>query len=107
MRGQVLAISFQTQAELWAWAEDGRWGPAMRTGLDQFLARFPVIPYTEQLGRTWARVMTEARRSGRRLEAGDGWIAASAVLYSMPLLTQDGDFLDLTLRGLEVISHLR
>ena len=107
MRGKVLAISFQTQAELWAWAEDGRWGRAMRTGLDQFLARFPVIPYTEQLGRTWARVMTEARRSGRRLEAGDGWIAASAVLYSMPLLTQDGDFLDLALHGLEVISHLR
>lgn len=76
IRSQVLAVSFQTQAELWAWAEDGRWGPAMRAGLERFLTRFAVVPYTEQLGRTWARVMIQARRSGRRLEAGDGWIAS-------------------------------
>ena len=107
IRSQVLAVSFQTQAELWAWAEDGRWGPAMRAGLERFLTRFAVVPYTEQLGRTWARVMIQARRSGRRLEAGDGWIASCAVLYSIPLLTQDGDFLDLGVDGLEVISHVR
>ena len=53
IRSQVLAVSFQTQAELWAWAEDGRWGPAMRAGLERFLTQpfFVSEPYTGLPGR--------------------------------------------------------
>jgi tRNA(fMet)-specific endonuclease VapC len=105
MRGKILAVSFQTVAELWAWAEESRWGAPQRAGLEHFLSRFVVAPYSSDLAQTWARIMTQARRKGRRLEAGDGWIAATAVLYSAPLLTHDSDFVGLEIEGLEVVCH--
>ncbi|MCK6533138.1 MAG: PIN domain-containing protein [Polyangiaceae bacterium] len=105
MRGMILAVSFQTVAELWAWAEESRWGNAQRAGLEHFLSRFVVVPYSTELGQTWARVMTAARRKGRRMEAGDAWIAATAVLYAAPLLTHDEDFVGLDIVGLDVICH--
>ena len=36
--------------------------------------------------------MQDARRTGRRLEAGDAWIAATAKMLDAPLLTHDKDF---------------
>jgi predicted nucleic acid-binding protein len=33
--------------------------------------------------------MVAARRAGRRLKTADAWIAATAVLYSAPLITQN------------------
>ena len=105
MLGKTLAISFQTVAELWSWAEENQWGQKNRAGLEAFLARFVLVPYTSELAQTWARLMTHARRVGRRLEAGDTWIAASAVLYDVPLLTNDKDFVGLEFQGLEVVCH--
>lgn len=35
LTGSILTVTFQTQAELWAWAEDNRWGPAARAELDR------------------------------------------------------------------------
>lgn len=34
MQGQILAISFQSVAELWSWAEENNWGTTLRTGLE-------------------------------------------------------------------------
>jgi tRNA(fMet)-specific endonuclease VapC len=106
MRGKVLALSFQSVAELWAWAEENRWGDAQRQGLDSFLRRFLVIPYDYELARVWAKVAILARSQGRRLEAGDTWIAATAVHRNIPLLTHDGDYVDLKIEGLKVVSYV-
>lgn len=105
MKGATLAISFQTVAELWSWAEESQWGPILRAGLKGFIEQFVFVPYTSELAQTWARVMTHTRSVGRRLEAGDAWIASSAVLYGVPLLTNDKDFVDLGFHGLDVICH--
>lgn len=56
MRGEILALSFQSVAELWAWAEERNWGPAARRRLESFLRRFLVIPYDAGLAKVWARV---------------------------------------------------
>ena len=72
MEGQILAVSFQTVAELWSWAEENDWGTTLRAGLEIFLQKFLVIPYDPELAQTWARVTTHCKRIGRRLEAGDG-----------------------------------
>jgi tRNA(fMet)-specific endonuclease VapC len=106
MRGATLALSFQTVAELWRWAEKRNWGETSRTGLDAFIRRFLVIPYDYELAKVWARVMDASCRQGRRLEAGDCWIAATAVHRSIPLLVHDGDFLGLEVDGLSVVSYL-
>ena len=105
LTGRTPAISFQTVAELWCWAEERQWGPSLRDGLTGFIQQFVVLPYSSELAQTWARVMTHTRRRGRRLEAGDAWIAASAVLYGVPLLTSDNDFVGLDFDGLDVICR--
>jgi predicted nucleic acid-binding protein len=105
LRDNVLAISFQTVAELLQWGEINKWGPRRRAGLDQFIDGFVVIPYTRELAEEWARVITRAHRAGRRLEAGDGWIAATAVRFGIQLVTHDKDFAALKIPGLTVISH--
>lgn len=103
--GTTPAISFQSVAELWTWAEESRWGPRLRSGLQEFIAQFVVVPYTSELAQTWARIMTHSKQVGRRLEAGDAWIASCAVLYDAPLITNDKDFVDLQFEGLEVICR--
>lgn len=106
MTGKVLALSFQSVAELWSWAEENGWGEKQRTGLDEFLRRFLVIPYDYQLAKVWAKVSAYCKRNGRRLEAGDAWIAATAVHRRIPLLTHDGDHVGLKMTGLEIVSYI-
>src|SRR5437763_457907 len=91
LRGQILALSFQTVAELFGWAEENNWGVKQRAGLEVFLQQFLVISYDLDMAKTWAKVATHCKQVGRRLEAGDTWIAATAVRYQIPLLTHDRD----------------
>ena len=55
-----------------------------------------VVPPSDELSREWARLSDEARKMGHALgqkaQAHDGWIAATARLYHLPLLTDDGNF---------------
>ena len=107
MQGQVLALSFQSVAELWAWAEENNWGAKQREGLNAFLERFLIIPYDIELAQSWARVMASCKKAGRRLEAGDAWIAATALRYQIPLLTHDRDHIGLNIPNLDVVSCLQ
>lgn len=106
MQGQILALSFQTVAELWSWAEENNWGARHREGLERFIQRFLVIPYELELAKTWAQLSTHCKRIGRRLEAGDAWIAATAVRFRIPLLTHDRDHVGLRYPDLHVISYV-
>ena len=107
MERQTLALSFQSVAELWNWAEYREWGDEARNGLDLFIRRFLVVPYDYALAQAWARAMQSSRKEGRRLGTGDCWIAATAIHRQIPLLTHDRDFLDLSIPGLQVISYLQ
>lgn len=106
MRGRILALSFQTVAELWNWAENKQWGDKQREKLDAFIQRFLVIPYDYELAKTWAKVMSASRGQGRRLESGDCWIVATAVHRGVPLLTHDRHMIGLQIEGLRVITHV-
>jgi len=105
MEGQILALSFQSVAELWSWAEENNWGTTLRAGLETFLQKFLVIPYDSDLAKTWARLSTHCKRIGRRLEAGDAWIAASAAHYKLTLLTHDFDHVELNFPDLNVVYY--
>lgn len=39
------------------------------------------------------------------LEAGDAWIAATAIRFNLPLLTHDKDFIGLNHQQLHAISY--
>lgn len=105
MEGQILAVSFQSIAELWSWAEENNWGPSLRAAFEIFLEKFLVIPYDPELAKTWARLTTHCKRIGRRLEAGDAWIAASAVHYKLTLLTHDNDHVGLDFPDLNTVYY--
>ena len=105
MRGQTLALSFQTVAELWGWAEANKWGEKARQGLDAFIRRFLVIPYDFMLAQVWAKVMEASKTEGRRFESGDCWVAATAVHRGIPLLVHDKDFWGRSIPGLEIITY--
>ena len=106
MKGQTLALSFQSVAELWHWAERRSWKEKARRRLDAFIRRFLVIPYDYELAQVWARVMEASRQQGRRLESGDCWIAATAVHRNIPLLVHDKDLADLRVSGLQVVTYV-
>ena len=107
LRGNLLAMSFQSVAEIFRWAEQNKWGMPQRAALDHFIGRFVVIPYDIELAKTWAKVMTIARDAGHRLESGDGWIAATAVHRGIPLVTHDKDFLKVAIPGLQIVCHAK
>ncbi len=92
LENAVCFLSFQTVAEMRLGARVDRWGLKQRQALEMFLANFQIVAYSDILASDWASIMHEARQAGRRLESGDGWIAATALLLSAPLLTHDRDF---------------
>lgn len=94
LQGRSLGSSFMTIAELEYWALVRGWGDARRARLLEFLEDYTVIPADVPLCYVWASVRLQARRNGRPIEIADAWVAASAVRYGMPLLTNNrNDFL--------------
>ena len=104
LRVSFSSISFMTLAELDLWTESHNWGEQRRAELALFLRRFTVIESSRELCRMWAAVTDQVRRRGWKIQPGDAWIAATALLYSLPLVTHNAaDFSDVA--GLSVISE--
>ena len=78
-----------TVAELYFWAELRRWGPGRREYMHGYLNSFVVYGSTRRLCLEWALVMAEGRRLGRPMDETDAWIAATARLYDLPLMTNN------------------
>jgi predicted nucleic acid-binding protein len=53
---------------------------------------FEPIPIDSEIARTFAELVSEARRQGKRPKIMDTWIAATAVAHELPVYTQDDDF---------------
>jgi predicted nucleic acid-binding protein len=104
LAGSVLLISFMTVAELERWALQFQWGRARLDRLHAHLGRFTVVPSSPDLCHVWAEITIAAQASGRRIECADAWIAATAVLYKVPLVTHNrSDYLGVP--RLRLISH--
>ncbi len=84
---QTLCLSFQTVAELYAWAELRNWGASRRAQLEQWLRNFVVLPYDNDTARAWARIQVERRQ--KPIGAADAWIAACAVRHDCSLITHN------------------
>jgi tRNA(fMet)-specific endonuclease VapC len=102
---RFLAISFMTFAELERWTLERNWGKPRRTELRDFLKKFVVLPADDELCRKWAEVSFARRRVGRPIQTADAWIAATALLYRVPLITHNGADYQMV-EGLTVISEL-
>ena len=96
LEGFRLSISFQTVEERWFGAFYGNWGRRRIEAMDRHLSKFQVIWPTRTLIETCARLRSETRRAGRELSMADAWIAATAVTLGCPLVSDDGDFDELS-----------
>jgi len=68
------------------------WGEAKVRKLNDYLARFVVLPADHLTVQTWAALKLKSEALGLTKGPGDLWIAASAKRHSLPLLTGDRGF---------------
>jgi predicted nucleic acid-binding protein len=60
------------------------------------------LPVTRQVAARWAALRLALREAGRRMPLNDSWIAATALVHEMPVVSQDDDYDDVP--GLDVIK---
>ncbi len=63
--------------------------------------RFDAVPIDQPVAETWARVRVLLRDAGLRMPVNDSWIAATAMMLGVPVVTQDDDYVEIG--GLSVI----
>jgi predicted nucleic acid-binding protein len=102
--GNILVISFQTQAELLRGAVSAGWGARRREHLESRLRRYVVEHSSDALCLRWAEAIDSARRNGRPIAAADAWIAATALHLGVPLITHNRSHF-IGVDGLTVISE--
>ena len=89
LRNRKLLVSFMTEAELEQWILLARWGADRIQRFREFMTGFASVPSSRDLIVKWAEVMVAARTSGRRIDAPDAWIAATALVYGASLVTHN------------------
>jgi predicted nucleic acid-binding protein len=89
VRGAELVVSFMTLAEMRQGALDANWGPRRCDALEVYLADFYVLHSDSLLCSTWAALRYESTRKGRQMSSADAWIAATALVLSAPLVTNN------------------
>ena len=89
--GRLLGICFMTLAELDRWSLERDWGQGRDLELAQYLTKYAVLPVSRELCAKWAEVAFAAKRKGRPIQTADAWIAASALHYQVPLITNNRD----------------
>lgn len=105
--GKRLVISFQTVAELRYGALKTGWATKRTLRMEERFRDAAVIPPHDRLASEWAALRHACRLVGHGLHEkshfGDLWIAATARLADLPLVTHDSVFDDAP--GLEVIRE--
>jgi predicted nucleic acid-binding protein len=107
VEGNTAVISFMTLAELHYGTLKNNWGEPRRADLMTHVAReYILFPFNRVLCLEWARIRDRSRRAGRCIKVADSWIAATAMLYGIPLVTHNRSDYEVLEPDLTVISEL-
>ncbi len=91
--GRRIVLSFATVAELWRGAYTKGYNESSRSDLEAQIGATVVVNPTSALTHQWARLVREMRSVGHPLgqsaQAHDAWVAATARLFHLPLLTEN------------------
>jgi tRNA(fMet)-specific endonuclease VapC len=102
--GRLAMIAAQTKGELELWTLIRNWGGHRRAALRGYLKSFVFAEADETICLHWAEVQESAQRKGRPISCADTWIAATALAFEAPLITNNpADFKDIP--GLTVITE--
>ena len=100
-RGRPTAVCFMTVAELYEGAYRREWDEKRLRKMETVIGWHTVIPYSQSLAQTWARIRTERRL--QPIAVDDAWIAAAALDLGCPLVTHNpGDFRSID--GLNILT---
>jgi tRNA(fMet)-specific endonuclease VapC len=102
--GQVALVSFQTLGEVERWTVERGWPPERGAWMHMYLERYTVVPSSPDLCRRWAEVLAAGEQMGQPVTYGNAWIAATALLYRVPLLTHNADRYH-TIPALQTVSY--
>lgn len=93
LEGVLAAVSFVTVAELIRGAYQARWSVRRVTELEDYLRdRYVVLPYTIEVARHWAALMSDCARGGYVPGQNDAWIAATALAFNCEIVSGDAGF---------------
>lgn len=87
--GSHLSISFMTRAELLLWPAANNWGESRRSTLADHLTLYTTLYPDELTCDFWVRIVDRCRRAGQPIQTADAWIAATALRWRIPLVTND------------------
>jgi tRNA(fMet)-specific endonuclease VapC len=104
LTGRVMIISFMSVAELDYWALRRNWGIVRAESLRNYIERFTLYPFDRDLCRIWAEITDAERRQGRIISTSEAWIAATALINDIPLVTHNRRHFE-GIAGLTVISE--
>lgn len=65
---------------------------ARRLETYQLARQFDPIAIDETVADAWATLIAKLRVEDRRMPINDSWIAATAIAYEVPIVTQDSDY---------------
>jgi len=97
-------ISFMSLAELRRWALERHWSEDRRQELEDYLTRYLVLHSEDLMCDRWAQAMYGTRMRGRPVGPADAWIAATALLLDIPLVTHNSAHYE-GIPGLRLISE--
>jgi predicted nucleic acid-binding protein len=58
----------------------------------QLAQRFEAISVDEAVSEAWALLVSRLRAAGQKVPINDSWIAATAIAYRIPIVTQDSGY---------------
>jgi tRNA(fMet)-specific endonuclease VapC len=96
-------ISFMTFAELRRWEFQSNWGNVKTAKFELLLSDFGVIFADEKLCNIWANITNETKKKGRPISTADAWIAATALMFEIPLVTNNRKDFE-QIGGLSILS---
>ena len=101
--GKIKAIAVQTFAEITLMPLLNSWSGKRKAKLDKLLEDYLIVEADQNIGENWAAIRFESVKKGRPISTADAWIAATALTYSIPLVTHNyKDFKNVA--GLTVVT---
>ena len=94
-----LYITFTVAGELAAGVSLDR-----RARWEQFVAPFRILPYTDDVCWEYGQAFRYLQTNGLLIGANDLWIAATAIVHEMPLVTRNDRYFQ-RMPGLRVLSY--
>jgi predicted nucleic acid-binding protein len=104
LRERPLLIAAQTVAELRYGAFKAKWGENRWARLELMLGRYAVVYPNDQICTLWAFARSFSDGIGRGMGEGDAWIAATALVFDIPLVTHNRRHFDF-IENLTLISE--